>query len=136
MQLHHRFIQTAKKFKKKVSIHDIATGKDVTYERMLIISLIFAKKFKKINSKYVGVMVPTSAGCMLTNIGLLMAGKIPVMINYATGAIENSLYAQDKCSFETIICSRKLLQKLKLEPIEGMIFLEDIARNIKISDKL
>lgn len=136
MQLHQRFIETAKKFGKKVAVHDIATGKDVVYERMLIIALIFAKKFKKIGSKYVGVMVPTSAGCMLTNIGLLMAGKIPVMINYATGAIENSLYAQEKCSFETIICSRKLLEKLKLEPIEGMIFLEDIAAEIKLSDKL
>ena len=136
MQLHHRFIQTAKKFGKKIAVHDIATGKDVPYERMLIISLIFAKKFKKIKSKYVGVMVPTSAGCMLTNIGLLMAGKIPVMINYGTGAIENSIYAQEKCSFETIICSKKLLEKLNIEPIEGMIFLEDIAATIKLFDKL
>ncbi len=136
MQLHHRYIQTAKKFGKKIAIHDIATGKDVPYERMLIISLIFAKKFKKINSKYVGVMVPTSAGCILANIGLLMAGKIPVMINYGTGAIENSIYAQEKCSFETIITSKKLLEKLKLDPIDGMIFLEDIAASIKLFDKL
>jgi len=136
MQLHHRFIQTAKKFGKKIAVYDIATSKDVPYERMLIISLIFAKKFKKINSKYVGVMVPTSAGCMLTNIGLLMAGKIPVMINYATGAIENAIYAQEKCSFETIISSQKLLEKLNLQPIDGMIFLEDIAASIKLFDKL
>jgi acyl-[acyl-carrier-protein]-phospholipid O-acyltransferase / long-chain-fatty-acid--[acyl-carrier-protein] ligase len=136
MQLHQRFIETAKKFGKKTAVHDIATGKDVAYERMLIISLIFGKKFKKIKSKYVGVMVPTSAGCMLTNIGLLMAGKIPVMINYATGAIENSIYAQDKCNFETIITSKKLLDKLKLEAIEGMIYLEDIVATIKLSDKL
>ncbi|MEA2097301.1 MAG: AMP-binding protein [Candidatus Cloacimonadota bacterium] len=136
MQLHHRFIQTAKKFGKKIAVYDIATGKDVPYERMLIASLIFAKKFKKFNSKFVGVMVPTSAGCMLTNIGLLMAGKIPVMINYGTGAIENSIYAQEKCSFETIITSKKLLEKLKIDPIDGMIFLEDIAASIKLFDKL
>ncbi|MDO9578500.1 MAG: AMP-binding protein [Candidatus Cloacimonadales bacterium] len=136
MQLHQRFIQTAKKFGKKIAVYDIATGKDVSYERMLIISLIFAKKFKKIKSKYVGVMVPTSAGCMLTNLGLLMVGKIPVMINYATGAIENSIYAQEKCNFETIIASKKLLEKLNLEPLDSMIFLEDIAATIKLSDKL
>lgn len=136
MQLHHRFIHTAKKFGKKIAIHDIATGKDVPYERTLIISLIFAKKFKKIDTKYVGVMVPTSAGCMLTQLGLLMTDKIPVMINYATGAIENSIYAQEKCNFETIITSKKLLEKLKLEPIEGMIFLEDIAASIKLTDKI
>ncbi len=136
MQLHHHFIQTAKKFGKKIAVYDIATGKDVAYERMLIASLIFANKFKKIKSKYVGIMVPTSAGCMLTNLGLLMASKIPVMINYGTGAIENSIYAQEKCSFETIITSKKLLEKLKIDPIEGMIFLEDIAASIKLFDKL
>ncbi len=136
MQLHQRFIQTAKKFGKKIAIHDIATGKDVAYERMLIISLIFTKKFKHIKTKYVGVMVPTSAGCMLTQLGLLMADKIPVMINYATGALENSVYAQEKCNFETIITSKKLLEKLKLKPIEGMIFLEDIVASIKLTDKL
>jgi acyl-[acyl-carrier-protein]-phospholipid O-acyltransferase/long-chain-fatty-acid--[acyl-carrier-protein] ligase len=58
MQLHQRFIKTAKKYPKKIAVHDIATGKDVSYGKMLIISLIFAKKFRKINSKYVGVWFP------------------------------------------------------------------------------
>jgi acyl-[acyl-carrier-protein]-phospholipid O-acyltransferase / long-chain-fatty-acid--[acyl-carrier-protein] ligase len=136
MQLHQRFIETAKRFPKKIAVHDIATGKDLPYERLLIVALILAKRFKKINSQYVGIMVPTSAGCILANMGTLMAGKIPVMINYATGAIENSYYAQEKCSFKTILTSKKLLAKLKLEPIDGMIFLEDIVASIKLSDKL
>jgi len=136
MLLHHKFIRTAKKLKNKISVYDIATNREIAYERMLLVSLIFSKKFKKYRSKYVGVMVPTSAGCILTNLGILMAGKIPVMINYATGAIENSLYAQEKCSFRTIITSRKLLEKLKLDPIEGMIFLEDLAKDISPFEKI
>ncbi len=136
MQLHQRFILTAKKFSGKIAVHDIATERQLTYERMLIVTLILAKRFKKIKTKYVGIMVPTSAGCMLSNIGLLMAGKIPVMINYATGAIENALYAKEKCSFQTIITSKKLLEKLNVEPIEGMIFLEDIVASVGLTDKL
>jgi len=136
MQLHHKFIEIAKKYKDKISVYDVATERELTYERMLLASLIFAKKFKKFESKYVGVMVPTSAGCMLSNLGVLMAGKIPVMINYATGAIENSIYAQEKCSFKTILTSKKLLEKLNLEPIDGMIFLEDIAAGIKPLEKV
>jgi acyl-[acyl-carrier-protein]-phospholipid O-acyltransferase / long-chain-fatty-acid--[acyl-carrier-protein] ligase len=136
MQLHHKFIETAKKLSSKISVYDIATGKEVTYERMLLAALIFARKFKKFKSRYVGIMVPTSAGCILANMGTLMAGKIPVMINYATGAIENSIYAQEKCSFKTIITSRKLLDKLNLEPIDGMIFLEDVAAGIKPLEKV
>ncbi len=136
MQLHLKFIKAAKKYSKKIAVHDIATDKDINYERMLIVSLILAKKFRKINSKYVGLMVPTSAGCMLANLGILMAGKIPVMINYATGAAQNAEYAQEKCSFSTVITSKKLLEKLKIDPIEGMIFLEDIVNSVSIFNKI
>ncbi len=136
MQLHHKFIETAKRFKSKISVFDIATDRELTYERMLLAALIFAGKFRKFRSKYVGVMVPTSAGCMLSNLGILMAGKIPVMINYATGALENSIYAQEKCSFKTILTSKKLLEKLNLEPIDGMIFLEDLVADVKPLEKV
>ncbi|MFP4110864.1 MAG: AMP-binding protein [Desulfonatronovibrio sp.] len=136
MQLHQRFIQTAKKYPNKVAVHDMGTERKLTYERMLIISLILAGRFSKIKTQYVGVMVPTSAGCMLASLGLLMTGKIPVMINYATGARDNAVYAQDKCSFQTIITSKKLLEKLSIEPVPGMIFLEDMVATIGLSDKV
>ena len=136
MLLHHRFIETAKANLKKVAVYDQATEKDLTYERMLIASLILAKKFKKYPGQYLGIMVPTSAGCMLSTIAALMAGKIPVMINYSTGAIENAIYAQEKCSFKTIITSGKLLEKLNLSPIKGMVCLEDVMPTITIFNKL
>ncbi len=136
MQLHQRFIHKAKKHSGKVAVHDIATEKKLTYERMLIVSLILAGRFKKIKTQYVGIMVPTSAGCMLSNLGLLMAGKIPVIINYATGARENAIYAQEKCHFKTIISSRKLLDKLNIEPVDGMIFLDDMVATIGLTEKL
>ncbi len=136
MQLHLRFIEVAKQNAKKIAIRDQALGKDLTYERLLLASLILSKIFRKYKGQYLGIMIPVSAGCMLSVIGSLMAGKIPVMINYATGARENSIYAQEKCSFKTIITSKKLLAKLKVEPIDGMIYLEDIMASIKLGNKL
>nr|HPH61899.1 hypothetical protein [Candidatus Syntrophosphaera sp.] len=102
LQLHHRFIQTARKQGKKIAVHDQATGKDFSYGRMLIASLILKESLAKIRGRYVGILLPTSVGCMLGVLGTLMNGKIPVMINYSTGAIENCLYAREKCSFKTI----------------------------------
>jgi len=136
MQLHHRFIRTAKKFPNKIAVHDKGTDRDLPYSRMLIASLLLAGRLKEIDTKYVGIMVPTSAGCMLSQLGLLMAGKIPVMINYATGARENSVYAQEKCHFKAIITSRKLLEKLNVQPVEGMTFLEDMVASVKFTEKL
>ncbi|MDZ4181306.1 MAG: AMP-binding protein, partial [Candidatus Cloacimonadaceae bacterium] len=89
-----------------------------------------------IKGKYVGIMLPTSMGCMLAVIATLMNGKIPVMINYATGAIENAKYARHKCSFKTVITSQKLMEKLDLEPIDHMVMLEDILLKVTVLAKL
>lgn len=135
-QLHHRFVLTAKKFANKVAVYDKATGKDYTYGKLLIASLILKEHIGRIHGKYVGIMLPTSVGCMLSILSTLMNGKIPVMINYATGAIDNSLYAREKCSFKTIITSKKLLEKLELKPIDHMIFVEDILAKVTTIGKL
>jgi acyl-[acyl-carrier-protein]-phospholipid O-acyltransferase / long-chain-fatty-acid--[acyl-carrier-protein] ligase len=58
------------------------------------------------------------------------------MINYATGAIENCVYAREKCRFKTVITSRKLLEKLNLQPIDHMVMVEDLLAKIKITQKL
>lgn len=136
LQLHHRFIQSAKKYGKHIAVYDQATGKDFTYGRMLIASLILKNSLAKIRGRYVGILLPTSVGCMLGVLGTLMNGKIPVMINYSTGAIDNCRYAREKCRFKTILTSRKLLEKLNLQPIDHMIFIEDILAKVTIVDKI
>ena len=136
MILHKKFIETAKRKKDVIAVYDEATKKEFTYEKMLIAALFLFPKFKKFNSEYVGIMIPTSLGAMLSTISTLMAGKIPVMINFSTGAVQNAKYAQEKCSFKTIITSKKLLEKLQMDPIDGMIFIEDIIKKITVLDKL
>ena len=136
LQLHQRFIQVAKERPNHMAVYDKATNKDYTYGRMLIASLILKEHIGKIKGKYVGILLPTSMGCMLGIIGTLMNGKIPVMINYSTGAIENCRYAREKCNFKTIITSKKLLEKLNLQAIDHMLFVEDILAEVTIVAKL
>ncbi|HUX95738.1 MAG TPA: AMP-binding protein [Bacteroidales bacterium] len=126
----------AKKHSGKLAIRDKTTGKDVTYSRALIGALILSSKFKKYNKGFIGIMIPTSAGCALANVGALMSGRIPVMINYSTGAEENARYAQKKCKFTTIITSRALLEKIKCQVIEGMVMIEDIMQSVGTGEKI
>lgn len=121
---------------KKIAIYDQSTGKDYTYSQVLIASLIISKKIKRYHSKYIGIMLPPGAGSILSFMGILMKGKTPVMINYSTGAVENCKYAQKKCNFRTVITSKKLLDKLGIEAVNGMIFIEDILLTISTLDKL
>lgn len=136
MTLHRKFVETAKRFSQRIAVADQATRKEIDYNKMLISALILARKFKKYQEKNIGLMVPTSAGAMLSILGVLLAKKIPVMINYSTGAIKNCEYATEKCSLNTIITSKKLLEKLNIEPLPTMIFLEDIVTEITLIDKI
>ncbi len=136
MQLHQEFIKTAKLNMDRLAIIDVMMGKELKYDKLLIASLILAHRFKKYPETRIGVMIPTSIGCMVTVMGILMSGKTPAMINFSTGAIDNSKYAQRKCGFKTIITSKALLEKLNLTPIPGMVFLEDIMASLNVIEKL
>ena len=136
MLLHQQFVLMAKKHAKKFAIIDKTTGKNVTYSRALIGALILSSKFKKYEEGFIGIMIPTSAGCALATVGALMSGRMPVMINYSTGAENNARYAQKKCKFKTIITSSALLEKINCPFIEGMVLIEDLMESVTIIDKL
>lgn len=136
MLLHQEFVRNAKRDSKKFAIKDKTTKSNVTYGRALIGALILAKKFEKYDKGYIGIMIPTSAGCALATVGALMSGRVPVMINYSTGAEQNSKFAQEKCNFKTIITSKKLLDKIQCPVIDGMVLIEDIMEGVSTGDKL
>lgn len=136
MLLHQQFVRVAKKNEKKLAIIDKTLNRKLTYKKALIGALMLSKKFEKYEPGFLGIMLPNSAGAVLSILATLMNGRIPVMINYSTGAEMNSIYAQKKCAFKTIITSKALLEKINCPKVEGMVFLEDIMKSISILDKI
>lgn len=136
MLLHHQFIDIAKRFQKKLAIHDFSTNSELTYSRALIACLILTRFVRKLDKGFIGIMIPTSAGCILAKIAVLMSGRTPVMINYSTGAEPNAQYAQNKCDFKTIITSKALLEKIECPHVDGMVYIEDIMASITTSLKI
>ena len=136
MLLHQQFVRNAKKHPKKLAIKDKTTKRDVPYGRALIGALILAKKFRGYEEGYIGIMIPTSAGCALATVAALMSGSVPVMINYSTGAEKNVRYAQEKCNFKTVIASKALLEKIGCPVMDGMVLIEDLMKGVKTGEKL
>jgi len=136
MLLHHHFIEIAKKRGEKLAFIDRTADREVTYSKALIASLLLAAEFKKYDKGFLGVMIPTSAGCGLSILGALMSGRTPVMINYSTGAAENCIYAQDKCDFKTIVTSKTLLKKINCPHVDGMVYIEDIMAGLSTLKKV
>jgi acyl-[acyl-carrier-protein]-phospholipid O-acyltransferase/long-chain-fatty-acid--[acyl-carrier-protein] ligase len=136
MTLHHRFLSSAKQQQEKLAFIDCTSGKRITYSRALIASLLLTERFRSYDEGFVGIMIPSSAGCALAVLGVLMSGRTPVMINYSTGAAENAEFAQKSCDFKTIITSRALLKKIDCRHVTGMVFLEDIMESLTTLEKL
>ncbi|MFZ1978158.1 MAG: AMP-binding protein, partial [Bacteroidota bacterium] len=136
MLLHHMFVQIAKKYESKLAFVDKTTGGSMTYGKALIATLILSEKMKKYEEGLLGIMVPTSIGCSLAILGSLMSGRVPVMLNYSTGAAQNAEYAQKKCGFKTIVTSKALLEKINCPRVPGMVFLEDILESVGFFDKI
>lgn len=136
MLLHQQFVRIAKQHENKVAIVDRTLNRRVTYKKALIGSLIIAKKFQQYSPGFIGIMMPNSAGTILAILGTLMSGRIPVMINYSTGAAANCEFAQKKCAFKTIITSRALCEKINCPHIDGMVYMEDIMKSISLFEKI
>ncbi len=136
MRLHESFIRTAKRHEKKTAIIDRATGQRVTYKNALIRALILADKLKASDEGFIGIMVPTSAGCIYAILAVLVSGRTPVMINYSTGAAENCREAQRRLAFRTILTSRALLGRIGCPELDGMVCLEDMAAGVSALDKI
>ena len=77
----------------------------------------------------VDIMLPASVGGALANIATLLAGKVPVNLNFTAGrdAVRSAV---EQCQIKTVLTSRVFLAKAKIEQPEGACFLEDVLKSI------
>jgi acyl-[acyl-carrier-protein]-phospholipid O-acyltransferase/long-chain-fatty-acid--[acyl-carrier-protein] ligase len=124
--LHAKFIRIAKRSWFSFCMAD-TTGTELTYGKTLIGSLLFASWVKNHcpSQEMIGVVLPSSVGGSLVNVAILLAGKVPVNLNFTSGA-EALAAAIVQCQIKTIVSSRQFLTKANVDKMEGMVFVEDI----------
>jgi acyl-[acyl-carrier-protein]-phospholipid O-acyltransferase/long-chain-fatty-acid--[acyl-carrier-protein] ligase len=134
--LHTRFIQMAKRRWSSLCMAD-STGAELTYGKTLIGSLVLAKWLRRhcAGESMVGVILPASVGGALANIAILLAGKIPVNLNFTAGS-EAMSAAIAQCAIKTIVTSRLFLAKADLEKSDRMVFLEEIRKTFTPAAKI
>ncbi|MBF0195711.1 MAG: AMP-binding protein, partial [Magnetococcales bacterium] len=121
-----------------------STGVELSYRqiymRSLILGGIVAKHTKP--GELVGVMMPTSAGGLLTFFALQAYGRIPALLNFTSGA-KLLLSACKTGEIKTILTSRLFVEKADLSSMVdqlnsgvNIIYLEDLRPQIGLKDKL
>ena len=129
-QLHRRFVSHAKRRWFRFCMAD-STGRELTYGRALVGSLLLSREIERASGPepMVGVLLPASVGGALANVAVSMSGKVPVNLNFVTGR-EAMSSAMEQCGASTVLTSRVFLKKAGLEEMPGMVFLEELSRRI------
>ena len=131
-----RFVRQARRHWSKFAMAD-STGRELTYGRALTAALLLAAEVRRKadSQKMIGLLLPATVGGALANLGVSLAGKVPVNLNF-TGGKEAMEYATAQCEIRTVITSKVFLAKAKLEAPEGTVYLEDIMASIGKAQKI
>ncbi len=127
--LHAGFIHVAKRNPFSPCMSD-ASGKKLKYIQVLIASFVLAKKLQKLlkaAEDNVGVLLPTSIAGAITNLALMIAGKVTVNLNFTSGP-----EAQESClqqaQIKHIVTSRAFIGKLGVPAASNHIYVEDLFK--------
>ena len=128
--LDRRFLKMAKRRWFSLCVAD-STGKELTNGKTLIGALALSRWIRKRcqGQEMVGLLLPASAGAAVANIAVLLAGKVPVNLNFTVGR-EAMVSAIEQCGIKTILSSRVFMKKAGLEELPGLAYLEQAAKEI------
>ncbi|MBI4529797.1 MAG: MFS transporter [Deltaproteobacteria bacterium] len=123
-----RFLKSAKRRWFSVGIAD-SSAQELSYGSALVGSLLLSRIIRKRfrEDSMLGVLLPASTAGALANIAALVAGKVPVNLNFTAGP-EVFKSAIEQCGIKKILTSRRFLSRIELKETQEMIFLEDLMK--------
>jgi len=133
--LSHRFVRAAQRNWSREAVAD-STGKHLSFGETLTAALLLKKwiQAKCSDSKSVGLLIPASIGGALANLGVTLAGKTAVNLNFTAGE-SDMRHAIEKCGITTVVSSRAFAEKAKLPELPGAVYLEDVLPQFTAFDK-
>lgn len=120
----------------QVAVSD-ASGKRLTYARLLVGTLAMAARLKNMTAGQdkVGILLPPSVAGVLTNLAVALLGKTSVNLNF-TASADAFRSAIGQCGLKTVITAREFLDKIGMkEPPPGSVYVEDIVAAITSGEK-
>ncbi|HMO43337.1 MAG TPA: AMP-binding protein, partial [Phenylobacterium sp.] len=116
----------------------------LTYTDLIRASFALGRRIAGFTAKgeRVGVMLPSSAGGVVTFFALHAVGRIPTMLNFTAG-IRNLKAACELAGVKTVLTSHRFVEQGKLhdlidalESLTRVVYLEDVREKVGTADKL
>jgi len=125
--LHLGFLALCKQHPFRTCLVD-SSGARLSYIKTLTVCLSLAKELRKSKATngMIGVYLPPCVQAAIANIAIMIAGRVPVNLNFTSG--KSSLdSAISQCGIETTITSKAFLEKLgDSNELPGPLYCEEI----------
>ncbi|MEW6017323.1 MAG: AMP-binding protein [Pseudomonadota bacterium] len=137
-------IEARSRFGAKKPILEDQERNPLSYTDLIRASFALGRKIAGFTDKgeRVGVMLPSSAGGVVTFFALHAFGRIPTMLNFTAG-IRNLKAACELAEVKTVLTSHRFIEQGKLhdlidalEPIAKVVYLEEVREKVGTTDKL
>ena len=134
--VHRSFVGSAHRHPFRFAMGD-ARRPRVKFGAALLGTLFLARRLRKMweGQGMVGIMLPPSVPGAMVNFAAMLTGKIPVNLNYTASNATLASCAK-QCELMTVVTSKALLEKLKVEVPTETILLEDAAANPRLMEKI
>ena len=130
------FVDSVRRHPSKTALAD-STGATLTYGDAFLRALVLGRVLSRSwgDATHIGLMVPPTVPAAVANIAVSLCGKIPVNLNYSASqdVVDSSV---DQCAITHVLTSAKVLDKFKIVPKGTLILLEDIPKQVRLTDKL
>jgi acyl-[acyl-carrier-protein]-phospholipid O-acyltransferase/long-chain-fatty-acid--[acyl-carrier-protein] ligase len=130
------FLEVARRNWRRFAMAD-SSGRELNFGRTLVGAMLFRRFILQRcrGEEMIGVLLPPSVPTALLNLGIGLAGRVPVNLNY-TASAEALAAAIQSCGLKTIFTSEKLLARFGMEKRPGMLMVEDVAREFSPRSKI
>jgi len=118
--------------------------KPLTYTGLVRAAFVLGRKIAALTEagERVGVLLPSSMGVVVTFYGLHAFGRVPVMLNFTSGA-RNLKAACKAAGVKRILTAKRFVENAKLEDlvdslgtVTEIVWLDELRRSITLQDKL
>jgi acyl-[acyl-carrier-protein]-phospholipid O-acyltransferase / long-chain-fatty-acid--[acyl-carrier-protein] ligase len=133
--LHRSLIQTVHRHPFRFAMADKRRVR-MKWSGALLSAIFLARRLRSYwkGQEMVGIMLPPSVPCALVNFAAMLAGKIPVNLNYTTSD-ESLASCAAQCKLQTVITTKLLLDKIPLQVPGNTILLEEAAASPKLGER-
>jgi acyl-[acyl-carrier-protein]-phospholipid O-acyltransferase/long-chain-fatty-acid--[acyl-carrier-protein] ligase len=134
--LHRSLVRTAHRYPFRFAMADMRRPR-MKWSGALLSAIFLARRLRTVwaGQEMVGILLPPSVPGALVNFAAMLAGKIPVNLNY-TSSSETLSSCSAQCKLETVITTRLLLEKIPLQVPGKAILLEEAAAAPRLGERV